>query len=247
MHIFKHPQANREAVLAGVQVAFALQRSQRRSIGFSVAQGVLSVRAPQWLSLADIDQAVQEKSRWIVQKLQQTQTQHLQVQKASHTQWAWGQPLAYLGQFVVLTPMRAGKNPVAWLDKEAATLYLPVLESALPEKLQAAAQRWLQQEARLHFSERLDFFAPQLRVHYTCLALSNARTRWGSASSKGAIRLNWRLIQLAPRIIDYVVVHELSHLRHMNHSAQFWACVQSVLPDVEQLRQQLRQCSTRAQ
>ena len=108
------------------------------------------------------------------------------------------------------------------------------------ERLQAVVQRWLQQQARLHFAQRLAHFAPQLGVRYTRLALSNAATRWGSASADGSIRLHWRLIQLRPALIDYVVVHELSHLRHMDHSPHFWAVVASVLPDHRALRAELR-------
>ena len=70
--------------------------------------------------------------------------------------------------------------------------------------------------------------------------LEQARTRWGSANSRGHIALNWRLIHLAPELIDYVVVHELSHLRHMNHSPAFWATVASILPDHAQRRLALR-------
>ena len=72
------------------------------------------------------------------------------------------------------------------------------------------------------------------------LRLSSAQTRWGSASADGSIRLNWRLIHFAPAIIDYVVAHELAHLREMNHSPAFWETVRSVLPDFERSREALR-------
>jgi predicted metal-dependent hydrolase len=86
-------------------------------------------------------------------------------------------------------------------------------------QIRDAAQAWLMRQAqRAVFTERLDHFAPHRRGAYTRLRLSNAGTRWGSASVDGSIRLNWRLIHLAPELIDYVVVHELSHLRDMDHS-----------------------------
>ena len=95
-------------------------------------------------------------------------------------------------------------------------------------------------EARRIFLERLDHFAPRLGVRYRCLKLSSAQTRWGSASADGSIRLNWRLVHLSLDMIDYVVAHELSHLREMNHSPDFWGVVASVLPDYDQRRQALR-------
>jgi predicted metal-dependent hydrolase len=92
----------------------------------------------------------------------------------------------------------------------------------------------------LLFEERLNHYAPVLGVHWSALKLSNAAGRWGSAKSDGSIRLHWRLMHYRLCVIDYVVVHELSHLRHMNHSPKFWATVESVMPDYKQLKRELR-------
>jgi predicted metal-dependent hydrolase len=96
-------------------------------------------------------------------------------------------------------------------------------------------------QARRIFLERLNHFAPRLGVQWRRLALSNAGTRWGSASADGSIRLNWRLIHFRQSIIDYVVAHELSHLRVMNHSPRFWDTVRTVVPDYTELRGQLKE------
>ena len=95
-------------------------------------------------------------------------------------------------------------------------------------------------QARKLFIERLDHFAPLLGVQWQKLSLSNAATRWGSASADGSIRLNWRLIHFRLPVIDYVVAHELAHLREMNHSAAFWDVVRSVVPDYERMRTTLK-------
>ena len=97
-----------------------------------------------------------------------------------------------------------------------------------------------QTEAQRVFTERLDHFAPKLGVRWRKLALSNAGTRWGTAHSDGTIRLNWRLIHFRLPVIDYVVAHELSHLRVMDHSPRFWDTVASVVPDYMHLRGQLK-------
>jgi predicted metal-dependent hydrolase len=83
-------------------------------------------------------------------------------------------------------------------------------------------------------------FAERLGVRMTRLSLSSAATRWGSASADGRIRLNWRLVHFATPVIDYVVTHELAHLREMNHSPAFWAVVRTALPGYEQARGALR-------
>ena len=133
------------------------------------------------------------------------------------------------------------RSPSVLLQIEAqAVLQLSLPVGAPAEKIRAAVHVWWLRAARSHFAERLDHFAPLLGVQWRSLRLSSARTRWGSARSDGSIRLNWRLMHYAPEVIDYVVVHELSHLHHMDHSPRFWATVAGVLPDYKALRQQLR-------
>jgi len=104
-----------------------------------------------------------------------------------------------------------------------------------------AAQVWLKKQAKALFEQRLHHFAPLLGVRWQKLSLSTASTRWGSARNDGHIRLNWRLIHLPISQIDYVVVHELAHLREMNHSPRFWETVGEVMPDYAQRRKALRQ------
>jgi predicted metal-dependent hydrolase len=96
--------------------------------------------------------------------------------------------------------------------------------------------------AKTLFIQRLDHFAQVLGVQWTKLSLSNAGTRWGSARIGGSIRLNWRLIHMRESVIDYVVVHELSHLRVMDHSPRFWETVATVVPNYADLRRQLKEC-----
>jgi len=101
-------------------------------------------------------------------------------------------------------------------------------------------QSWLQREARRVFAERTAHFAAKLGVRVRRLALSSATTRWGSASADGSVRLHWRLIEHPLATIDYVVAHELAHLREMNHGPKFWAIVESVVPDYRASRARLR-------
>ncbi|MDO4769651.1 MAG: SprT family zinc-dependent metalloprotease [Brachymonas sp.] len=102
---------------------------------------------------------------------------------------------------------------------------------------------WMQMQAQAVFIDRMAHYAPMLGVQWRALKLSQANTRWGSASSNGTIRLHWRLIQMPPEVLDYVVVHELAHLREMNHSARFWALVEGILPDYRQRQFQLKRTS----
>ena len=120
------------------------------------------------------------------------------------------------------------------------TLHVGLAQTATAGQIRDAVQSWLQRQARRVFEERCRLFAERIGVRYTRLALSSAQTRWGSANANGVIHLNWRLVHFALPTIDYVVAHELAHLREMNHSPRFWDVVRSVLPDYERARGSLK-------
>ena len=229
-------------------VAYEFKRGQRRTIGFVVGPEGLAVRAPRWVSLLEVDAAVQEKADWIVKKLGETRDRHEQAIPL-RIDWRDGTLISFLGaQVQVCLDQRQAAGFVgAQLDARESPpkLYLDLAADAAPDRIREVVQTWMMRQARRFFAERLDHFAPLLQVKWRKLALSNAATRWGSASIDGSIRLNWRLLHLKMAVIDYVVVHELSHLRVMNHSPRFWDTVASVLPDYLALRRQLKDDTVR--
>jgi hypothetical protein len=238
---FSHPAANRHALLQGVAVSYRFERSRRKSIGFMVGADGLVVRAPNWVTLREMDAAVQAKGSWIVAKLQQfKQRQTEQFQKA--IEWRHGAEVPFLGRSVQLCVLERGVGRVLGQDiPPDQVLPVTVPPGASVTQVRDAAQVWLKKQAKTLFEQRLQHFAPLLGVHWQKLSLSSASTRWGSARNDGHIRLNWRLIHLPISQIDYVVVHELAHLREMNHSPRFWETVGEVMPDYAQRRQALRQ------
>lgn len=224
-------------------MAYEFKRSKRRSIGFLISPSGLVVRAPTWVPLYQVDAALQERSGWIIKKLAESHERQLRSE-AHQIEWRDGGLISFQG-----SPLRLalGSEPNLIIAATPAdrgpahgSLRLTLPQDASVEQIRNAAEAWLRQQARAFFTERLDHFAPQLQVKWRKLSLSNAATRWGSAGINGTIRLNWRLIHLTLPLIDYVVVHELSHLRVMDHSPRFWDTVASVLPDYAVLRRQLR-------
>ena len=242
---FRHPQADREIDLCGHVVGYAFKRARRRSIGFIVGPEGLSVNAPKWVSLHDVEIALREKGRWILRKLRE-QHERAQRLQAAKVDWRDGTTIPFLGDtvIIVLDPRTTG----AVLHTDASTLpgvphltlHIGLPHTAAAAQIRDAVQSWLQRQARRVFEERCQLFTQRLGVRYTRLSLSSAQTRWGSASADGSIRLNWRLIHFALPTIDYVVAHELAHLREMNHSPRFWDVVRSVLPDYEHARGALK-------
>ncbi len=94
--------------------------------------------------------------------------------------------------------------------------------------------------AKAYFAKRLTEISTSYDISYNMMRISSAKTRWGSCSRKRNINLNWRLIFAPPGILDYVIIHELSHLTHMNHSKVFWACVERMMPDYKTHRTWLK-------
>lgn len=247
--VFRHPRANREARLCGNVVAYEFKRGKRRTIGFSVGADGLVVHAPKWVTVSDVQQAVNDKAQWIVRKLQETRERHVRMQ-TNRIIWRDGGELPFLGAPIrmVLDPSHAFSGVGACLqandpqpgDAIGGELRLGLPHHANEQQIRDVVQAWLMRQARRVFTERLDHFAPQLQVQWRKLSLSSAGTRWGSARSDGSIRLHWRLIHFRADVIDYVVAHELSHLRVMDHSPRFWDTVRSVMPEYQVLRCQLK-------
>jgi hypothetical protein len=219
-------------------IDFALLRSKRRTIGFLVSDEGLRVTAPKWVTLAEIDHAIREKQRWILTKLNERRersARRLQPQM----QWRDGATLPYLGQDITLR-IRTGQRQAVLLDELTRELNISLPADAGEQQLKDRVQGWLQARAEELFGKRLLIYADKLGVSYRSYALSSATTQWGSCTSDARIRLNWRLIHFALPLIDYVIAHELAHLREMNHSPRFWATVQSIFPEFESAKKALR-------
>ena len=218
---------------------FTLQRSKRRTIGFLIDDDGLRVTAPRWVSIAEIDGAIRDKARWITTKLtERRERSERQLQPAM--QWRDGAPLPYLGGALTLRIL-AGQRLGIQVDTSSRELTVCLPADATEQQLKDRVQSWLQQDARRLFGERLPLYAEKLGVRYRTYTLSSATTQWGSCTADGRIRLNWRLIHFSLPLIDYVIAHELSHLREMNHGPQFWATVQSIFPEFEAAKKALRE------
>ena len=244
---FRHPRSQRELLLGSHRVAYELRRSRRRSIGFVVGAEGLSVSAPRWVGVGEIEAALREKSAWILRKLQE-QRERGQRLAAARVDWREGTTIPFLGEDVIIVLDSRTTGAVLNVDGACGalpgmprhTLHLGLPQSAAPEQIRDAVQSWLQRQARRVFEERCALFTARLGVRMKRLSLSSAATRWGSASADGSVRLNWRLVHFALPVIDYVVAHELAHLREMNHGPAFWDVVRSALPEFEAARGALR-------
>ncbi|MDQ5941325.1 MAG: hypothetical protein QG572_138 [Pseudomonadota bacterium] len=210
-------------------VPYLLRRGARRTIGLSIDHRGLRVGAPRRTTLTEVEALIKRHSEWVVEKLDEWRTRR----RPEPITLREGTRLAFLGGELELR-LAIGSNRAIW---GGDTLTLCLKSGVAPG---AILEKALRERAREHFASRLAPLAAVLGVTVPALALSSARTRWGSCSTKSGIRLNWRLIHFPEAIIDYVVVHELAHLRHMNHGPRFWSLVEVGCPDYRAARVELQ-------
>ncbi len=238
----------RRILLSGEPYAYRLRRARRRTIGFQIDDRGLTVSAPRWVSLRDIETAIVEKERWIRTRLDQWR-QWRARRKLPQVRFCDGGTLPYLGAQITLRlrgDLRASELVRGAGDDPLPGLAMPdELRLALPPQaaeaqIRDAVQTWLKAEAQRVLGSRLRELAMRNGVTYTSWALSSARSRWGSCCADGRIRLNWRLIHFPLSMIDYVVAHELAHRKELNHGPEFWRQVGRLLPGFEAARDRIR-------
>lgn len=214
--------------LDGEQIPFRLNRNAKR-LSLRIDARGLRVAAPPNIALPTIEAFIRRHSQWV----RRTLAERLPAHGASTLRIEDGARLVVLGRETTIRIL-PGANRSRWL---ADTL---ILEARRDADLARLAQRALHKHAMRHFQHRLADYCARLAVPTPKLGLSSAQTRWGSCNLRTGIRLNWRLIFLPVPLSDYVVAHEVAHLREMNHSPRFWATVASIHPLWEVARRQLK-------
>ena len=227
----------RAAVLAGQHITYTLKRSaRRRSIGLRVDDRGLTVSIPLRASECWLHSVLQDRAEWVVEKLEGWQARKAQVLCLTD-----GEFIPYLGEQLTLRVQQSLFAAPA--HQSGDELRVPVQDESNAKRIEQRVSEWYRQQAGLLFAARVAHYAVLLRVAPNAIKLSTAKTQWGSCNARGTVRLNLQLIKFPLRLIDYVVVHELAHLREMNHSANFWKVVASVCPDYAKRRRELKAVS----
>lgn len=203
-------------------------RSKRKTASLRIKQdGTVEVRGPRLMSDAFVRDFVRAKSDWIIQKRKEV-IEH-QKKKRTHD-FKSGDVFQYLGEEYVLTLVAAGRKRVELLREEPNKMMVHTT-SFEPKAVEKQIKEWYKNQVTTYIEERVAYYSQMIPGKVASITMENRKTRWGSCNSRGELTLNWRLIMAPPEIIDYVVVHEMCHLKHMDHSKEFWRAVGSVLPD----------------
>ncbi len=207
-------------------------RSKRKTIALVIQpNGELLIRAPKRATKKQINAMLTQHADWVAKN--QAKARAAQIAFAPR-QFVDDEKFPFLGENYSLKIVKT-KTPALELNGDFR------LAESVQGQAEKIFEKWYKQQARTIFTERVEFYAGKHGFEYAKVKLSSARTRWGSCSFKGNINLTWRLAMAPIKIVDYVVVHELSHLREHNHSKAFWAQVAGILPDYRSRRKWLKE------
>ncbi len=233
-------ETTRQIWLGQRRLDYIFKRRPRKSIGSTIDRRGLIVSAPRWVTIGAVEQAILEKESWIGTKLSEWQSFEARLAEL-RTEWGEGGRLRYLGKTLLIRLDEACGNPHLNMNAMPWELHLPLAQTAAPDDVRRTVDHWLKRRAQELLANRIGFYADRLGQHPSAWRLSSARTLWGTCTQDGLIRLNWRLIHLPTELIDYVVAHELAHLKELNHSARFWRTVGQIMPGYERAKDRLSQ------
>ena len=226
--------------LGNTTVPYQLKRSQRRRRTIEVtvdAEGGIRVAAPMRVPLRSIEDFLARRSAWLSRQL----GAHVARADRPRPQYVTGETVPFLGErLAIVIRESVAKTAVRPLLGALEVTIPPGLDGQRESTVVAALEGWYRRQAEAELRNRVAAFAPVVEARQPEVLVRSQKHLWGSCSPGGVLRFNWRLIMAPPPVVDYVVVHELCHLRHPHHQKPFWEAVGAVLPDYRALRAQLR-------
>lgn len=221
----------------GDPIPYQLKLRPRRTVGMRIGADGLTVHAPKRISQSELNRILLDKAGWIRSKLE---ARHELA--TPPTEWRDGTSLMLLGNDITLRVSHDARSRNVEFQAGILSVALPNVDDQT--SIARKVIKWYRKEAQTDFGRRLELLSAKLGIATPKLFLSNAGARWGSCNSKKEVRLNWRLIQAPPHIINYVAAHELAHIKEMNHSAKFWAVVESLIVDYKKAEKELKTMSS---
>lgn len=210
---------------------YTLLRSKRKTIAIHITQsGTVEVRAPYQASDAEIKKLIRDKEKWIRRHIN---TQLQRNQEKAGFSLNYGDTILLMGKEY---PICAKQTKTAGYS--GTCFYMP--ENLQPHEIKHIVIQLYKMLARNILTDKTQKYSRLMSVTPSSVKVNSAKTRWGSCSGKNSINFSWRLILAPEDAIDYVVVHELSHILEHNHSARFWAVVGSILPDYQERQNKLK-------
>lgn len=218
-------------------IEYELVFSRRKTLGIIVhSDKRVTVRAPEGTALADVEAIVLKKRKWIIKKQQEFESYPAALPPRRYVS---GESHLYLGQSYRLVVTEDKDEEVTLTD---GRIFLQVRDETDLERKKKLLENWYRRQAKIIFPKRLEAVYP-LAAHFDIpcpeMKIRKMKRRWGSCSTKGTILLNLRLIQTPADCIDYVIIHELAHLKEHNHSKAYYGLLDRLMPDWRERREVL--------
>jgi predicted metal-dependent hydrolase len=233
-------------ILTPLAIPYQLRHSARaKHLRIVIKPGLVEVVAPLKTPEAQIKAFVHAQQTWIKTTLQRIAEQIKDTPIFSPTHYTNGASVPYQGQQLNLQ-LKYHLSPSIRIQLDAQTGFIVTLPASAPidqqsELIKHALTRWMKKQARLQASELIAKYEQILKLYSRSLRIKTLSSRWGSCGPLNDINLNWLLLLAPPAALEYVVIHELCHIKHKNHSKDFWNLVANYCPDYQQQRNWLKQ------
>lgn len=218
-------------------INYKVIRSNRKTIAIVIQPTKeVIVRAPKQISFDKIKNIVQSKGDWIIKKRNDMPEIMIQEER-DYTQ---GDKILYKGnEYIIKVINKVGisRSTILLKEKEIVVVCKPKEK----KKIQELLLEWYKGMAKSLVKERIEFYMPQINKPIGDIRIKSQRKRWGSCSSKGNLNFNWKIVMMPDDMFDYIIVHELCHLKHLNHSKLFWESVEKILPDYKVREQWIKE------
>lgn len=231
----------RSVRLGNTTIDYTVRRSARRrkTVQISVVDGEVIVAAPRRTPARELEAIVRGRTEWILKKLAE------EAQKPAPARFVTGEKLPYLGEDISLTvTLSHDPKPTVRFARRRFSVSVPANldDEQRADAIRDALTAWYRDRAAEHLPSIVENWLPRFGGDKpTRILIRNQKQRWGSCSADGTLRFNWRVMMLKRALIEYIVVHELAHLAHHNHSRDYWPHVSAVMPDALQRPRALRE------
>jgi len=211
-----------------------VRTKRRKTASIKVIDGAVQAIVPDQLSDGRIEELIQKRTPWIRQKLRQQSETVIPKSK----EYVSGESFTYLGRNCRLKVLSGNNREV---KLKGGYLNVSVSKKSKDGDIRNALIEWYEEHALDRLTEKTNRYAKIMGVSPNSISVRDYKSRWGSCSSKGEISYNWRIIIAPHHIVDYIVVHELCHIKHPNHSPAYWKSVKREISDYEVYRQWLKE------
>ncbi len=238
--------ASRSLTIGNTKLPYVLHRSKKRkrTVALSVEPELsLRIIAPLGIKTADVEKIVRRRASWIIRKLADVKECRGQLPPR---EFVSGEAIPFWGKQYQLRVTRNQREETK--AEIVGRTFIVNIQDAwlsgndLKQEIRFEIALWYKKQARIKLNNRTAYWSKKLKLNIKKLMVANPSKRWGSCDSHNNIRLNWRIVMAPITLVDYVIVHELCHTRHKNHSKAFWQLLGNVMPDYDLRRMRLRNC-----